>query len=192
MSIAPAWAGGNGEEGQQLITQAYRNGPFGQTEGNPVAQTTVAISLGIATVATVGAVGVGVYQVATGNVIQWNGVIQQGPNFVDQLQAGFQAFDEMLSDLFGRQGQGGQNPAPPENPVPEPAPLTPAQREITASLGRLQEMRRIMARLEAAHLRAIERNLPVTEQLARQAIYNQAQRIAAEEAWFEFLLGGLP
>lgn len=70
--------------------------------------------------------------------------------------------------------------------------LTPAQREITASLNRLQEMRGIMDRMVAAHQRAIDRNLPATEQLARQAIYNQAERIAAEQAWFEFLLGGLP
>ncbi len=69
---------------------------------------------------------------------------------------------------------------------------SPAQREITESLNRLREMRQIRAQLEAAHQRAIDRNLPVSERLARQAIYNQDSRIAAEEAWFEFLLGGLP
>lgn len=73
------------------------------------------------------------------------------------------------------------------------APLTAAQREITASLQRLQALRNRLARAEELSQRATQGSYSQTvRQMAADAYNNILRQIEMEQAWFDFLSGGLP
>jgi len=58
MIVAPTWAGGNTQAGQQLLNEAYDKGPFGQTANGPAwSYYGTRGAIGVATTATVLAVG---------------------------------------------------------------------------------------------------------------------------------------